>query len=334
MDELQDYGAGIYLEMLNSASRKLFEHYPSKVGLEILLNAKSRFEEEFKKEMIVSKEGEVSIPEAGKETRDYILELFMSLVYVYEQTYGIDDVWFILTPLLKEEYLKNEAFIREGGLELPLCKHSMKYMLSNKIFGFNTVQTSPDQWISGNALLTSKRLFFPLQGGHFHIPVDFKSKLLSLLTTGHLPQPPSRLEVAIASMISLGRDVYVGIGEDKRKVYGPYWAIDYRGEDNRVSSIILAGGGKALQEFKEAVIFARKKFRELSALEQRVLLLLDRRASKNYICNSCNLNEKGFEKVMERLKLVGCINERGELTSYGMSVVSSIPTYYSTHSYI
>ncbi|MFC2154797.1 hypothetical protein ACFLRC_04890 [Candidatus Altiarchaeota archaeon] len=304
-----DLGTQVYLKLINTASRTLSLELEPRIAILYLGQVKAEFQREFSKSVMnVSTEGLVSIENPhGENVRSYLVRVLFGLIQTFEDKHGVDPVWKALKDKFRQIYEQDLIAIKESNLEFPLLKHKVDYLISHNLFGFSVSSIRKKEWVTGYPLVTTKNLIF----------VPAKEKESSTDTD------EGRVVVALTNILTLGREIYIGY--EKRAVYGNVWVIDYKDKIGNTCCVLFAGERAFIEDFDRVISFARRELQTLTYNERKVLALVGQHYSHDQIEGALTLTENQLKNILYRLHELRCLDEKNEITAYGINTVSETP---------
>ncbi|MFH1721452.1 MAG: hypothetical protein ABH950_02475 [Candidatus Altiarchaeota archaeon] len=302
-----DLGAWMYLQLINAASSTLSKSFDFKVALKYISEARVEFKNQFPDaNLIVSNEGLVALENPEASTRSFLARILFGLISAYEISFGVDEVWGSLWEKFKQIYEQYIIQIKEANLEFPLLKHKVDYLISGNLFGFSVSDHRKKDWIKGYPLVTTRNLIF--------IPQKEK---------GEENEKARQVVIPLQNILTLGREIYMGY--EKRSFYGQAWVIDFKDQVNNSSCAVISGPKEFIDDYNKVVSFARRELRTLTFKERKVLSMIGQHFTNEQIEGETGMNENQLKNSVYRLKQLGCINEKNEITAYGLTIMAESP---------
>jgi hypothetical protein len=239
--------------------------------------------------------GKLSLVEAGEGARKALYDAIMSFAVTFEGQYGVDRTWAVLRNTIIRFLQGCRDEVRTYGVEIPISRYSMKYKLLETLFTKSAVDLRGARDLYKPVTVTNQRLIFAKEGGVENVPLQ--------------------------SLVTLDREVYVGaITRDMNYVVR---AIDYQTHSSGfLSCAILVAGREVMEDFMRTASVLRAEARRLSLTETKVLIALYNGVNVAQL-NSA-MGREGVEECLKRLVELGCSDQGGHLTAYGINAAGTL----------
>lgn len=236
-------------------------------------------------------EGGLKITEAPENSGELLYQTILDLAAPYEKQYGVNKLWNPLKTVIVKVFQKNRDVVRETGMEVPVAKYEIEYMILETLFGFQGTDFRKKRWINGAVLVTNHEIVLPEDGGAEHIPLQ--------------------------AVATVGREIYVGYEHEMTK--GIVRAIDYQVKESGMSCAVLLAKGELMKEFMKVASVMRAEYRRLNPTEERILLALYDETPVEQLAGKTGVKGVDVTAAFKRLMELRYTDGKGHLTSYGIN---------------
>ena len=296
-----DTGVLVYVGFINTLIESLKHSENKKLIQKKISILKIPLEEKYKIQIDKNTSDllEVKGPVPAQAREDFYV-LFLDVIGALEARYGIEKTWKSLKPKLHPVYAQHQNDIIEFGLEVPLIRSELEFLVKSAISKSWIGQmfsglVGGQKWAKGVALVTNERLLVLSKGG--------------------------RQEISISDVLTVGREVYsdVNLKYSRRSVK----LIDYK-TSLGIGALLYEGPPENIREFNKIISRARVEAKGLTATEKKILITLDRRQPLTSLLAHGDVSKKTLAKALARLRQIDYITSEYELTSYGINSLTGI----------
>jgi len=233
----------------------------------------------------------ISITDGSDKHYKILFGVVLELVEKYEQRYGYNEIWLMLkVPVVKTLMAHREA-IKKTGLELPVGRFQIDYVILETLFGFKGADFRSRKWFNDIVLVTNKKIVFPKNG--------------------------SWENITYTQIATIGRQIYVGYSGHAAK--GVIRAIDYVAGRAGMSCVIVEAKKDMMADFLKIATVMRAEYRRLNELEAKVLVALYDGTMVENLPQKCGISHDEARQVAQKLLDLKYADEKGHITSYGLN---------------
>jgi hypothetical protein len=233
----------------------------------------------------------LTIVDADESNKGALYDIILTYTSVCEEKYGVNETWDPLKYVILKVFQGFKDEIRELGIEIPVARYEMEYMLLDTLFGLKSSDFRKRRWIKGSVLVTNHNLIFPKEVRDEVIPLQ-----------------------AIATVC---REIYVGYSAELAR--GMIRAIDYQVKATGMSCAVILAKDDLMNEFMKVTSILRAEYRRLSQNEAKILLALYDGAPIDQVYKRCSIDQQEVDKAFRRLVELNYSDYVGHLTSYGIN---------------